>query len=46
MATLTIKVPAGGKDSEAFKDALKVALAVTRYGSKVEWVKGTKPLRE
>lgn len=45
MATLTVKVPAGSKDSEAFKDALKVALAVTTYSSKVEWVKGTKPLR-
>lgn len=44
MAALTINVPAGGKDSEAFKDALKVALAVTTYSSKVEWVKGTKPL--
>ena len=45
MATLTIKVPPGGKDSEAFKNALKVVLAVTTYNSKVDWVKGTKPLR-
>jgi len=45
MATLTIKVPAGGKDSEAFKDSLKVVLAVTTYSSKVDWVKGTTRLR-
>jgi hypothetical protein len=44
MAALTINVPAGDKQSEAFKDALKVALAVTTYSSKVEWVKGTEPL--
>ena len=45
MATIKISVPSGGKDSDAFKDALKVALAVTAYNTQVEWVKGPRRLR-
>ena len=41
MATVKITIPAGGKDSKAFIDALKVSIAVLVYESKVEWVKST-----
>jgi len=40
MATVKITVPVGGKESNAFIDALKVSIAVAAYGSKVQWVKG------
>ena len=39
MAGIKISVPVGGKDSDAFKDSLKVTLAVTAYNTPVEWVK-------
>lgn len=43
MATIKISVPTGRKESGAFKDALKVTLAVTAYNTQVEWVKGIEP---
>ena len=41
MASVKISVPTGGKDSNAFTDALKVSIAATAYNSPVQWVKGT-----
>jgi hypothetical protein len=40
MASIKIAVPTGGKDSDAFKQALKVSIAASTYNSPVEWVKG------
>jgi hypothetical protein len=40
MATLNITVPAGGKGSQAFKDALKVSIAASIYKTPVQWTKG------
>jgi len=46
MAGIKISVPVGGKDSDAFKDSLKVTLAVTAYNTPVEWVKRIQSLTE
>lgn len=40
MASLKISVPTGGKDSNAFKDVLKVSIAATIYNSPIQWAKG------
>jgi hypothetical protein len=42
MATVKIAIPLGGKDSNAFRDALKVTIAATAYNANVKWAKGTK----
>jgi hypothetical protein len=41
MASVTVTVPSGDKDSKAFKDALKVSIAATTYKTAVQWVKGS-----
>lgn len=46
MASVKITVPVGGKESSAFKDALKVSIAASTYNSTVEWVKGNSLQRE
>jgi hypothetical protein len=42
MATVKIAIGLGGKDSKAFRDALKVTIAATAYNANVKWAKGTK----
>jgi len=42
MGTVKIAIPLGGKDSKAFRDALKVTIAATAYNANVKWAKGTK----
>ena len=43
VTNIEISVPAQDKASDAFRDALKVSLAVTTYNTQVKWVKGMSP---
>jgi hypothetical protein len=41
MVSVKIALPNGGKNSSAFKDALKVSIAASAYNSTVQWEKGS-----
>jgi len=41
MASVKIAIPLGGRDSKAFRDALKVTIAARAYNANVKWAKGT-----
>jgi len=40
MSDIQITVPVGGKESDAFRDALKVSIAASAYSSAIQWTKG------